>query len=41
LENEAEILTINKDLGDYFENVTSEISLLVNRNNLTTDDYEN
>jgi len=39
-ENEAEILTINKDLGDYFENVTSEISLLTSRNNLRAEDYK-
>ncbi len=39
LENEAEILTINKDLGDYFENVVSEISLLIKRNNLTDNDW--
>ena len=40
LENEAEILTINKDLGDYFENVVSEIYLLIKRNNLTNNDWE-
>jgi len=39
-ENEAEILTINKDLGNYFENVTSEISLLTSRNNLRAEDYK-
>ena len=40
LESEAEILVINKDLGDYFENVSSEISLLANENKLTTADQE-